>query len=126
MLPLDPDNLLEYQPKPLNKHNQQRRQFLPTFPNQPNQPIKNAPLLLASVPAEKLCVIELTRRSPGVYPDPWNSKDSTEIHSYVYIVYENLLDPLKTRLNVDTSILDYNLYRLHHFIDVFISKYRTY
>ncbi|CAF2972182.1 unnamed protein product [Rotaria sp. Silwood2] len=125
MFTLDQENLLEYQPKTLNKHNQQRRQFLPTFPNHPNQPITNAPLLLASVPAEKLCVIELTRRSPGVYSDPWNSKDSKDVPSYVHIIYENLLGPLKTRLDVDSSILDYNLYRLHHFIDLFISKYRT-
>ncbi|CAF1336830.1 unnamed protein product [Rotaria sordida] len=125
-LPLDEENVIEYQPKTLNHHNQGRRQFLPTFPNQTNQSMQNAPLLLASVPAEKLSVIELTRRGPGVYPDPINSKSNQQIPSYLYLIYDNWLGHFKTRLNVDTSILDYNLYRLFHIIELFISKYRTY
>ncbi|CAF1366679.1 unnamed protein product [Rotaria sordida] len=125
-LTLEQENLLEYQPKTLNKHNEWRRQFLPMFPKLSNQHTQNVPLLLASVPAEKLSVIELLRRSPGIHPDPWNSKYDTQNSSYVYLLYGNLLNPLKTRFNVDTSILDYNLYRLHHIIELFINKYRTY
>ncbi|CAF1311872.1 unnamed protein product [Rotaria sordida] len=124
--PLEEENVTEYQPNTLNKHNQGRRQFLPTFPNQPNQSIQIAPLLLVSIPAEKLSVIELMRRDSGVYPDPMNSKYNQQVPSYLYFIYDNLLGHLKTRLNVDASILDYNLYRLYHIIDLFISKYRTY
>ena len=62
----------EYQPITLHRHNQYRRQFLPTFPNLIHQSVDQAPLLLANVPKQKLSNLELTRRSFGAYPDPFN------------------------------------------------------
>ena len=116
----------EYQPITLHKHNQYRRQFLPTFPNLIHQSVDQAPLLLANVPKQKLSNFELTRRSFGAYPDPFNIDLKNTVPSYIYSTYENLLSNLSERLHVDKVILDYNLYRLHHIIHVFQSKYRSY
>ena len=116
----------EYQPITLHKRNEYRRQFLPTFPNLINQSTDQAPLLLANVPKQKLSNLELTRRSFGTYPDPFNVDFKNNVPSYIYSTYENLLGYLSERLHVDRVILDYNLYRLHHIIHVFQSKYRAY
>lgn len=120
------ENLDEYQPKTLHKYNQQRRQFLPTFPIEKDQSMDQAPLLLANVPAQKLSFTELTRRHSAVYHDPFDTTFVQITPSYIYTLYENLFDPLKEKLQVDAAILDYNLYRLHHMIHHFIGKYRTY
>ena len=68
----------------------------------------------------------MTRRSFGTYPDLFNIDFKNTVPSYIYSTYENLLGNLSERLHVDKAILDYNLYRFHHIINVFQPKYRSY
>ncbi|CAF4411226.1 unnamed protein product [Rotaria sp. Silwood2] len=119
-------NQEEYQPKTLHYHNQERRQFLPTFPNQSNQSINQTPLLLANVSAHKLSTIELARRSFNAYENPLNSNLLQQVPSYIHYLFESLFSDLSQRLHIDSTILNYNLYRLHHIIKVFIWRYRSY
>ncbi|CAF2264907.1 unnamed protein product [Rotaria magnacalcarata] len=123
---IQPGDRDDYQPKTLHRHNQQRRQFLPAFPNSLEQSMHRAPLLLANVSAQKLSTIELTRRTSAAFVDPFNPKFIQKVPSYIYIEFQNLYGPLKTRLNVDAAVLDYNLYRIYEIIDIFIAKYQFY
>lgn len=120
------ENQNEYQPKTLHKHNQYRRQFLATFPIRIDQSIEEAPLLLANIPADILSNIELTQRSSSAYPTPFNTTHIQQTSSYIYSIFQTFIGHLSQRLQVDSSILDYNLYRLNEITENFIIKYRSY
>lgn len=120
------DALEEYQPKTLHAQNQYRRQYLATYPNSIEQSIDRTPLLLANVPVQELSILELSRRSSNLFLAPFNIKVIENVPSYVYALFQNLYGSLTNRLQIDMSILDYNLYRLYNIINNFISKYRSY
>ncbi|CAF1581337.1 unnamed protein product [Rotaria sordida] len=119
----------EYQPKTLTRYNQERRQFLATFPMTTlNESSDHASLLLANVSGNQLSTIESTQRSSGIYLHPLNMslESKKTISSYIHDRVEQLFGKISRLYQIDIAILNYNLSRLINIIQIFISNYRLY
>ena len=107
----------KYLPYTINMNNQERLSILPTYPtvNDNIQPI----LLLANVPINHLSQQELTYRRTGKYKASFSITNyNASTKSFMVQQYNTYYAPLVERLQVDTSILDYNYIRLKKLIEL--------
>ncbi|CAF1465715.1 unnamed protein product [Adineta steineri] len=127
----------EYQIRTLGQHNMARMSILPTFPPNVSQSSPTiANLLLANVSLVSLTQEQYERAHFYRFPKLFKLKmnlDHTQVksnddhqtslcNSFLLCFYDNLYRKLKKRLNVGTSILDFNLTRLRQCIDKVVEQ----
>ncbi|CAF1488327.1 unnamed protein product [Adineta steineri] len=112
----------DYIPKTITTHNQARLSLLPTFPT----PIyDNHPhLLLCNVPVQFLSIEQVCRRQQYSHQSsctltiPTNHSIPSSIRDYFDIHHQPLID----RLNINSTLLDYNYSRLNHCLKLFADE----
>ncbi|CAF3908737.1 unnamed protein product [Adineta steineri] len=104
-----------YQIRTLGQHNMARMSILPIFSLQSSE---MPHLLLANVPLGLLTDEQYARTRHQAYPPPFklvmHTNEQNCDNSYIWYLYQNLFVKTKKHLNVDKSIINFNLNRLHN------------
>ncbi|CAF1450870.1 unnamed protein product [Adineta steineri] len=108
-----------YQIRTLGQHNMVRMSILPIFPLRSSSSSSETPqLLLTNVPLQLLTEEQFARIRHQAYPPSFKlvmyTNESNCNDSYIWYLYQTLFVQTKEHLNVDKSIINFNLNRLHN------------